>query len=160
MQSLVQPLVVSWGYEPDPSFSTGSRYIDLLQWVGTIEPSAALSIPAAIQFMQEHNWDCVRQECGLLLNQALQRIAALTGLPGAYPEDPALSPHPLPPQLGIARLPPGADLAVLKTRLYDEYQVEVPLVDWNGQHFVRLSVQAYNTQADIDALVEALTEIV
>ena len=59
----------------------------------------------------------------------------------------------------ILRLPHGADLAAIKTRLYDEYQVEVPLVDWNGQHFVRLSVQAYNTQADIDALLQALTEI-
>jgi isopenicillin-N epimerase len=44
--------------------------------------------------------------------------------------------------------------------MYDEYRVEVPLIDWNGQKFVRISVQAYNTQADLDALYNSLNHLV
>ncbi|MBN1147250.1 MAG: aminotransferase class V-fold PLP-dependent enzyme [Anaerolineales bacterium] len=156
MQPLIEPLVISWGYQADRNFSSGSRYIDLLQWAGTDDPSAALSVPAAIQFMQAHDWERLRQECSALLRQALERIGELTGLPSPYPCDPADAPQPLPPQIGIAPLPHIADLKALKSRLYDEFHIEVPLVDWNGQHFVRISVQAYNSQADIDALLAAL----
>jgi selenocysteine lyase/cysteine desulfurase len=32
----------------------------------------------------------------------------------------------------------------------------VPLIQWQERHFVRISIQAYNTQADVDALLDAL----
>jgi isopenicillin-N epimerase len=57
--------------------------------------------------------------------------------------------------MGIAPLP-SSDLAVLKSRLYDEYKIEVPLIQWQDKQFVRISVQGYNTQEDVDALVAAL----
>jgi isopenicillin-N epimerase len=40
--------------------------------------------------------------------------------------------------------------------LYDEYKIEVPLIPWQNRQFVRISVQGYNTQDDIDVLVNAL----
>ena len=74
----------------------------------------------------------------------------LTGLAPLYPlESDFYS------QMGIAPLP-RSDLVVLKTRLYDEYKIEVPLVEWQDRHFVRISIQGYNTQADVDALLDAL----
>jgi hypothetical protein len=45
---------------------------------------------------------------------------------------------------------------VLKSRLYAEYRIEVPRIEWQDRHFVRISIQGYNTQADIDALLVAL----
>jgi isopenicillin-N epimerase len=156
LQETIEPLVVSWGYHADENFSSGSRYIDILQWAGTDDPAAALAVPAAIQFMQAHDWDALRQECCLLLRQVLERIGGLTGLPSPYPGDSALAHHPLPPQIGIAPLPHIADLKALKTQLYDEFRIEIPLIDWNGHCFIRISVQVYNTQADIDALIAAL----
>jgi isopenicillin-N epimerase len=57
----------------------------------------------------------------------------------------------------MAALPiPPCDLEVLKRRLYDEFRIEIPTVEWNGRHFLRISIQAYNTQTDMDALVDAL----
>jgi len=153
-QALIEPLVVSWGYSADEKSTTGSRFIDLLQWTGTHDPSAALTVPTAIEFMEEHEWDKVRQDCRALLRQALDRIQDLTGLPAAYAAGD--QPSTLPPQLAIAPLPQPTDLVELKNRLYDQFHIEVPLIEWNGNKLMRLSVQAYNSQEDIDALLEAL----
>jgi isopenicillin-N epimerase len=101
--------------------------------------------------MEEHNWEEVRCECHDLLRQALERICDLTGLPPLYPLDSDLY-----RQMAIAPLP-RSDLVALKSRLYDEYKIEVPLVEWQDRQFVRISVQGYNTQEDIDALVHALS---
>jgi isopenicillin-N epimerase len=154
VQELVEPLVVSWGWQAEPDFSSGSQFVDYLQWRGTDDPSACLAVPAAIQFMQEHHWEQVRQECHALLEQALHRINNLTGLPPAYPPEDGFY-H----QMGIAELPRQADLRAFKRRLYEEYRVEAPCIEWNGRHFIRISVQGYNTQADIDRLLGALEKM-
>ncbi len=153
-QPLVEPLVVSWGYSANEETTTGSRFIDLLQWTGTHDPSAALSVPTAIEFMQEHHWDQVRRDCHGLLCQALSRIQDLTGLPSVYSTGD--QPFTLPPQLAVASLPQSADLVSLKARLYNQFRIEVPLIEWNGRKFMRLSVQAYNSQEDVDILLEGL----
>lgn len=150
VQHLIQPLIVSWGYDPTPESATGSRFIDLLQWTGTSEPSAALTVPTAIGFMQDHAWDEVRTECHSLLHLAIEKVCDLTDLPPLYPIESDLF-----LQMGIAPLPPSS-LSTLKQRLYDEYRVEVPLIQWKDRQFVRISVQGYNTRSDIDALVDAL----
>mgnify|MGYP001087937555 CR=1 FL=1 len=38
----------------------------------------------------------------------------------------------------------------------EEYRVEVPLIDWHGQKFVRISVQGYNHAQDLAALTGGL----
>ena len=149
-QDWIDPLVVSWGSHPTPEIATGSRFVDLLQWTGTKDPAAALSVPAAIQFMQDHDWEKVRSQCRNLLCQAIERICDLTQLPSIYPLDSDFY-----RQMGIAPLP-ASDLTTLKSRLYDEFQVEVPLTEWQGRQYVRVSIQGYNTQQDVDTLVEAL----
>ncbi len=153
VQHLIEPLIVSWGYNPTPETTTGSRFIDLLQWTGTKDPTAALTVPTAIRFMQEHNWDEVRRGCHRLLRQAIERICDLTNMPPLYPLDSDFY-----SQMGIAPLP-LSDIAVLKSRLYDEHKIEVPLIQWRDKQFVRISVQGYNTQEDIDALVNALQKL-
>jgi len=44
----------------------------------------------------------------------------------------------------------------LKTGLYDQYHVEIPCGEWQGMQYVRVSIQAYNTEADVDRLLEGL----
>jgi len=149
VQYMVEPLIVSWGFNTPAETTTGSRFVDLFQWTGTKDPAAALSVPKAIQFMKENDWDEVRHECHLLLRQAIERICRLTGLPPLYPLDSNFY-----SQMGIAPLPPS-DIGLLKSRLYDEYKIELPLIQWQDQQFLRISVQGYNAQADIDRLVEA-----
>jgi isopenicillin-N epimerase len=150
IQNLINPFIVSWGTNPTPDIATGSRFIDILQWTGTRDPAAALTVPTAIQFMKDHDWNDVRRQCHILLRQAIERICDLTKLPPLYPLDSIFY-----SQMGIAPLP-KSDLPILKSRLYDEYQVEVPLIEWNDQQFIRISIQGYNTLDDVDSLVNAV----
>ena len=150
IQHLIEPLIVSWGSHATPETTTGSHFIDLFQWTGTKDPTAALAVPAAIQFMTEHNWEEIRCQCRLLLQQAIERVCDLTGLPPLYPLGSDFY-H----QMGIAPLP-SSNLILLKKRLYDEFRIEVPLTQWQDRQFIRISVQGYNTEEDIDSLLAAL----
>ena len=154
LQNLIEPVVVSWGFHATPEMTTGSRFIDYLQWTGTKDPSAALAVPAALQFMQDHNWGDVRHECNIILSQAIKRIDEVTGLAplNLQNPDPVL-------QMGIAALPGIRNLPALQKRLYREYRVEVPLIEWNGNQYIRVSIQGYNTLEDIDSLLNALEKL-
>ena len=93
MQQLVEPLVVSWGWEPERTNllnldGTASRFVLENEWQGTRDPAAYLSVPEAIQFQAEHDWPRVRAECHELLREARRRIEALTDLPPICPDSP------------------------------------------------------------------------
>lgn len=154
MQGLIEPLVVSWGYSTTPEMSSGVRFIDLLEWTGTCDPAAYLAVPAALEFFAAEQWETVRERCYNLLRGTLHRIYDLTGMVPAYPDTGGFY-----RQMAIAPLPEQANLFTLKRQLYDDFRVEVPLIDWNGRKFVRISVQGYNTTEDLDALVEGLGKL-
>ncbi len=154
VQPLIEPLVVSWGWGENASYTTGSRFLDQLEWWGTKDFSASLSIPAAIEFMQEHDWPAVQARCHRILSEGIAAIEQLTGLDSVY------GPHAAPyVQLAAARLPQIKDLAAFQAALYGQYHIEIPCINWRGQHLIRLSVQAYNTEEDIHSLINALEDL-
>lgn len=153
LQARIEPFVVSWGTHSTPETTTGSHFIDILQWTGTNDPAAALAVPAAIRFMLDHDWDSVRRTCHSLLRETLERISALTDLPPAYPVDSNFY-----TQMAIAPLP-NVDPLALKRMLYDEFRVEVPITAWRDKFFVRVSIQGYNTREDVDTLIKGLKEL-
>ena len=55
LQEAIAPLVVSWGYEGESTFL--SRH----ERQGTRDPSAFLTVPAAIEWQRAHDWDTVRE---------------------------------------------------------------------------------------------------
>jgi isopenicillin-N epimerase len=149
-QRLLYPLVVSWGWQArDPG---PSPFQDYFEWIGTDEPSAYLSVPAAISFQAQHDWTAVRAASHVLALEARQRIGDLTGLapicPGTTDWWVQMCAIPLPTG--------GMSSDELKRRLWDDYQVEVPIVEWQDWRFVRISIQAYNTRRDVDRLIAAL----
>ncbi len=152
VQHLLEPLVVSWGWEdrPDSFGKPVGSFLAEQQWQGTRDIAAYLSVPAAIQFQAEHNWTRVRAECHELLREARRRIEELTGLPPICPDSPdwyaQMAAFPLPP----------CDAVAFKQRLYDEFSIEVPIIEWNGRQFLRVSIQGYNTPDDVETLVAAL----
>lgn len=151
VQPLLRPLVVSWGWEaerPGPS-----PFIDHFEWTGTMDPSAYLSVPAAIDFQARHNWPVVRVACHRLLLDASRRLGELTGLP-------PISPDSVDWWVQMRTLPlPPCDAEAVQARLWDEFQVEVPIISWQGRQFVRVSIQCYNGPRDVDRLLEGLARL-
>ena len=151
VQHLVEPLVVSWGWQSDRPGP--SHFIDEQEYQGTRDIAAYLAVPAAIQFMRANDWPQVRRHCHELVRDARARVSALTNLGPIVPDDAAWFNQ-------MASLPlPRLDVDVLKRRLYAEFKIEIPIIAWNDRCFARISVQGYNTQSDVDALVAALQRL-
>ena len=151
VQGMLEPLVVSWGWESErPS---DSQFVDHHEWQGTRDLAAFLSVPAAIEFQAQHDWEVVRQHCQTLVQETRWRLNTLTGLDSICPNDQGWF-----IQMVAIRLPDG-DLERIQRRLYNEFRIEVPVLRWNEEPLLRISFQAYNSQADADALVEALAQL-
>jgi isopenicillin-N epimerase len=153
IQELIEPLVISWGWkseDPGPS-----RFVDYQEWTGTRDISAFLAVPDAICYQEQHHWDQVKTHCHEMAADVRRRITAFTGLEPFYPDSQTWY-----AQMGTAPLPGYVDIVSLKAKLYDEYHIEIPVIKWNGQNLIRYSLQAYNSQSDIDALEVALTKLI
>ena len=151
VQAWLRPLVVSWGY--DSGAPSEARFIDYHEYQGTRDFAAHLATPAAIDFQAEHDWPAVRADCHALVRGARQRINELTGLESICPDSTDWF-----GQMAAIRLP-AIDVGRVGTQLWERYHIEVPLIYWNGQAFVRLSCQAYNSAEDVEALIRALAEL-
>ncbi|MFC1849454.1 aminotransferase class V-fold PLP-dependent enzyme [candidate division CSSED10-310 bacterium] len=150
-QPLLRPLIISWG---GTNRKKGiSPYLDEFEFQGTRDIAAYLSVPAAIAFMRDYNWDQIRNKCHGLVRYARQEISALTGLRPLTPDSPSWF-----GQMAAFPLPPG-DGDTLQKRLYQNFAIEIPATTIGDQQFLRLSVQGYNSQADIEALLGALKQV-
>jgi isopenicillin-N epimerase len=147
--------VVSWGWEPEKTNllsldAHASQLVLEQEWQGTLDPAAYLAVPAAIQFQTDHDWLRARSECHELLREARRRFYDLTGLPPICPDSTdwyvQMASFPLPP----------CDGAQFQRRLYDDFRVEVPVIEWNARQLLRVSVQGYNTAEDVEALLRCL----
>jgi isopenicillin-N epimerase len=149
-QARLAPLVVSWGYESQAP--SGSTFQDYFGWTGTSDPSAYLSVPAAIAFLREHNWPAVQAASHAHLRDVSASLAELADQPQLSEDDASWA------QMRALALP-ACDAGQVYRRLFDEYLVEVPLVTWHGRQFVRVSVQGYNSPSDTQRLVDGLRAI-
>jgi isopenicillin-N epimerase len=61
--------------------------------------------------------------------------------------------------MAVALLPHIDDPAAFQKRLYDEFNIEVVCHNWQSWTLLRISIQGYNTQSDVDALLTALEQL-
>ena len=150
VQSTVQPLVVGWGWGALRNMDFGSTFLNGQQYLGTNDLSAYLSVPAAIDFLAHHDWPRQRARCHQLLQQTLDELYAWSGAPRLAVNDAWYA------QMGVARLPHLDDPSRVQATLLADYAIEVPILRFEESTFVRISVQAYNSAADLARLVQAL----
>jgi len=147
-QDWVESLTISWGWHP------GHSFVSRNQQQGTQDVSRYLAVPAAIDFQEQHNWPEVRASCHRRLRRFREQLHARFGTTPLYPEDGGWY-----AQMGLITLPVD-DVSGLNQRLYDDYAIEVPFTSHAGWNFVRVSVQGYVSDNDLDRLATALTEII
>jgi isopenicillin-N epimerase len=150
-QDSIDPLTISWGWDAQRDKSS---FLQRNEWQGTRDLAPFLTVPAAIDFLEANDWEQVRRECHALVSETRQRLSDLTGAVPISPDSPDWY-----GQMATIPLPP-CHVEEVKRRLYDEFRVEIPMIAWNDRQYVRVSIQAYNTRADVDCLIEALRAVV
>ncbi|HJQ52040.1 MAG TPA: aminotransferase class V-fold PLP-dependent enzyme [Gaiellaceae bacterium] len=136
-QDRVDGPIVSWGY------ADGATFAERIEQQGTRDPAAWLTVPDAIAFQAERDWDVVRERSRRVALEARRELCTLLGTE-------LLAPDAMVAQMAAVRLPHAVgDLA---ERLYERHRVEIPIED----DLLRLSVAAYTTREEIDRLLAAL----
>ncbi|MFP5333538.1 MAG: aminotransferase class V-fold PLP-dependent enzyme [Acidimicrobiia bacterium] len=144
----VRPPVVSHGWNtPD---GTRSLFHRLFDWTGTFDPSAWLSVPAAIEFMASlhpDGWAGVMKANRRLALDARRLLCDRLRVDVPAPEEMIGS---------MAALPVGSRPGTAE-RLRQE-GIVVPFPPWPtpDTHLVRISAQLYNTLDDYRRLASAL----
>jgi isopenicillin-N epimerase len=158
VQGLLDPLVISHGWtreskEPDALGAFGnSPFIDGIEVQGTRDPSAWLTVPAAIEYRRDNDWTSIADHCRQLAQDTARRLGELTGLA------PLSSPQFCAPQM-VAMPIPECDTAEIHKLLFDRYRVEIPVFKWQNHCIARLSVQGYNSRPQMDRLLGALSDL-
>ena len=166
-QKFVRPPVLSWGRIPPTKIESWS---DEFVWSGTRDSSAYLSIPAAIEFLESVGLDAFRSRTHWLAQYARRKLVELTGLEPLVPDDPAwygsMAHVPLPPPQDGGSAP-AALLSdetspvsnPLQHTIWRQLGIEVPIVDFRGRRYIRVSSHLYNDTEQIDRLVAGFGEL-
>ena len=147
-QEMMEPLVVSWGYEAEnPS---DSQFLDYMQWQGTNDISAYLTIPDTIEFLRKHNWKEKAQHCRALNLWAKKEICN------------ALDTYATGDDQFLGQMTTIAfkleDPLQEQIDFYTKYKIQLPFIKWNDKTFFRISLQVYNSKEDINYLIKSLLQ--
>jgi isopenicillin-N epimerase len=150
LQENVNPLIISWGSEVDPS---PSPFIYENQYQGTWDPSAFLTVPSAIQFQIDNDWESVKKRCRNLTQETRDRVYDIIKTEPICPNNDEW--------LGqmssiIINLENRLEF---KWMLLDKYKIEIPIYPWKDKILFRISFNAYNDEKDADRLIEVLEEM-
>ena len=147
-QKIMEPLVVSWGYEAENPSS--SQYLDYMQWQGTNDMSAYLTVPETINFLKENNWKENARNCRELNLWAKDLICQ------------ELNTYSLSSDEFLGQMTTIAfdfnDTISDKKEFYNKYKIQIPFIKWNNKTYFRLSFQVYNSKDDIYNLISSLKE--
>lgn len=149
MRKLIRPAVVSWD-QPE-------GYPTSFEWQGTDDYSAALSVPAAIEFMSSIGWERLRTHNRQLVTLGAELLSQALETPLVnYPDEGFGS-------MRVARLPRHVvkdEISAwhLGARISRELNVEVPAIAWR-EGFIRLSAQVYNHPGEYERLAEGLPRL-
>ncbi len=153
-ENLTSP-IVSWGDVAQATFQhagmdayTGTTLLERrFQWQGTRDLAPFLTVPAAIRFLEQHQWQSLGGRCHALAREAATELSRRFGIePIAAQDDFAQM---------VAIPVPHSDAEGLRRRLFEESAIEIPVTSHAEQSFVRLSVYGYNDARDIARLLEA-----
>jgi isopenicillin-N epimerase len=164
-RELVRPLVVSHGANADLDGRT--RYRHEFDWVGTADPTGYLTLPTAIDWMDNAapgggGWPAIMAANHALALEGRDRLLAAFGVPAPAPDDMLGSMAALP----LPGVPDQRAATLVQAALEREERIQVPIGPFPVRAAssddrvplitIRISAQRYNEPADYDRLAEAL----
>lgn len=148
---LLEPLIVSWGAMSEGA--VGDPFLDELQWQGTNDPASFLAVPSAIQFQKDHDWDTVRATCREKICWIKDELEKLPNIKPWYPTTTDLH------QQMAAVFITNQDPKTVKNYLMNEHKIEIPVGAYKGVTTMRVSVQGYTTQDELELLLGAIQKL-
>src|SRR5262249_29607129 len=147
-QQDLHPTVISHGFE--------QGFTNEFDWTGTRDPTAWLSVPAALGFYRSMGDGALRARNHALALAAADLLARRWGTEVGAP--PAML-----GSMAVVRLPGShpATLAAAQAvhdRLWQKYHIEVPVMSLGSALWTRVSAQIYNGLEDYDRLAAAIAE--
>ena len=162
----VRPAVISHG--ANAAVPPEQRYGVEFFWTGTGDSTPALSVPAALHFLEAllpGGWPALRAHNRALALAGRSRVADALGVPLPCPDEMigAMASLPVPalPGFPAPRAASALDLDPLHEALFRDYHIEVPVLGCPAHpgRLLRISAQAYNSLADYERLASALREL-
>jgi isopenicillin-N epimerase len=163
-QQFIHPLTISHGFTSPRT--DRSRLLIEFAWTGTLDPTACLSVPESLRFMEKlvpGGWPeimarnhALALEGREILCQALQIAAPCPGECIG-----SMASVPLPDARESERGAPPLYIDPLQDRLLARHGIEVPVVPWPGfpKRLIRISAQLYNSREQWLSLADALTSV-
>ena len=162
-QEALRPAIVSHG--ENIRRAGRSAFHDRFDWPGTLDPTAWLSVPAALRFgagLLPGGWDELRERNHQLAIAARALVASRLGVPLACPNQllSSMATIALPETLQ-RRAFNGERFDPIQAEIYEKARVEVPVMRWGqpARRWLRLSAHAYNATGDYRALAETIVRL-
>jgi isopenicillin-N epimerase len=150
-QHWVDPLLISWGFQSD--FPSDSSFIDYHQTAGTRDYAAFLTVSECLKFRKDYGWDEVACNCRKMVLENGPRFCELA-------ESEPLAPLTNAFYGQLFSIPINIENPVeFQKILFREYKIEIPVAVQNGNSYLRYSIQAFNTQNELDYLYQALIDL-
>lgn len=160
-QQQVRPLVISHGATaPRPD---RSRFRQELDWVGTDDPSAYLTVPDAIRFLQQllpGGLEALLAHNHALALQARGVLCTALGIEPPAPDEMLGSMVTLPLPADLVPAAAAAGMDPLQELLFRQHGVEVPVFVWpsSERRWLRFTAQAYNQLGQYQRLARLLLD--
>ncbi len=151
IQNLIEPLIVSWGYDNSDYLRTPFQNNHL--WQGTQDISKFLTIPKAIKFREDYNWVAVSERNKKMILDFRNEIHNKFEIPPLFESNPEtwlgqMFSFPITNKINESEK--------IKSVLINKYKIEIPVFEWSRQLYLRISINGYNSERDMHKLMDIL----
>ncbi|MGN6530364.1 MAG: aminotransferase class V-fold PLP-dependent enzyme [Ginsengibacter sp.] len=148
-QNLIEPLIISWGYEA--AKPTKSKFLEENEMQGTRDISAFLTVPAIMDFFEQNDMKKRTAACRQIVLEQYPEFCELLKSKPLCPVSPEF--------LGqMCSIPIKTNNPLkLKETLYNDYKIEIPVM--GNENYLRISYQVYNSPDDLEYLKETIKKL-
>jgi isopenicillin-N epimerase len=133
---------------------------DEFVWSGTRNPVAYLAVPAAIDFLESIGVEAFRARTHWLAQYARRTLTEIFQLDPLVPDGPTW--YASMAHVPLAPTTTNETCAVanpLQHTIWQRLGIEVPIVDFAGRRYIRVSCHLYNDTTQVDRLAAGLKEL-